>query len=83
MQVYIRADGTINVDKIAKSYSYVGYLFTLQKQFCERYNLRVIDVRGKCGANYINISQFNDPDEVHPKKLGYQRWGEQIVRELN
>lgn len=80
---YKRADGTIDVDKIAKSYSYVGYLFTLQKQFCERYNLRVIDVRGKCGANYINISQFNAPDEVHPKNLGYQRWGEEVVRELN
>ena len=81
--IYKRADGTIDVDKIAKSYNYVGYLYNLQKQFCERYNLRVIDVRGKCGANYINISQFNAPDEVHPKKLGYQRWGEQIVRELN
>lgn len=81
--IYKRADGTIDVDKIAKSYNYVGYLYNLQKQFCERYNLRVIDVRGKCGANYINISQFNAPDEVHPKKLGYQRWGEEIVRELN
>lgn len=81
--IYKRADGTIDVDKIAKSYNYVGYLYNLQKQFCERYNLRVIDVRGKCGANYINISQFNAPDEVHPKELGYQRWGEQIVRELN
>lgn len=80
---YKRADGTIDVDKIAKSYNYVGYLYNLQKQFCGRYNLRVIDVRGKCGANYINISQFNAPDEVHPKELGYQRWGEQIVRELN
>ena len=80
---YKRADGSVDVDKLATSYAYVSYLFDIQKKLCERYNLRVIDVRGKCGANYINISQFNAPDEVHPKNLGYQRWGEEIVRILN
>lgn len=80
-QQYKRPDGTRNVDALY-SYDYLGYLYNIQISFAERYRLRIIDLRGKCGINYINIQDFQPINNVHPYDSGYRRWGEEIVREI-
>lgn len=46
------------------------------------YDCKTVDVEELSGISPINYLTFYNPDEVHPKPVGYERWAETIAKEL-
>lgn len=49
---------------------------------CRKYGYRSIKLSDNAGMNVFNAPRYYNGVDVHPKNLGYQRWGEMIVKEL-
>ena len=77
-----RADGTIDYDKIINEKTYGISIFTMQKAFCDYYQIPYIDVRQDSCITPENMTEYMSNSNVHPKTSGYNRWGESIARQL-
>lgn len=55
-------------------------LNNFQKDICDWYLIPYIDVERFCGINYYNASYYYPNGDVHPKGVGYNRWGETVYR---
>ena len=77
---YLRADGSIDYDKVVTTKNYAATLFTQQIDFCNRYQIPYIDIRNEACITPANIATFIKPSNVHPKDDGYTRWGDVIAK---
>ena len=79
-----RPDGTINMDYYTSTQAHKQYmqLVTIQKEVAAYYGIPVLDMIEESGMNYINGGTFFNDNNVHPKDVGYYRWGETIARLL-
>lgn len=76
---FLRADGTINYDKVVTEKNYAASLFTQQIEFCNYYQIPYIDIRNESCITPANIATFIRPSNVHPKQEGYDRWAKVIA----
>lgn len=79
-----RSDGTIDMDYYTSTQAHEQYmqLVTIQKEVAAYYGIPVLDMIAESGMNYINGGTFFYDNNVHPKDIGYYRWGETIARLL-
>lgn len=79
-----RPDGTINMDYYTSTQAHEQYmqLVAIQKEVAAYYGIPVLDMIAESGMNYINGGTFFYDNNVHPKDIGYYRWGETIARLL-
>lgn len=79
-----RPDGTINMDYYTSTQAHKKYmqLVTIQKEVAAYYGIPVLDMIEESGINYVNGGTFFNDNNVHPKDVGYYRWGETIARLL-
>lgn len=78
---YIRADGTPDLDAYNASWSYQVYdvgLVLIQRNVCELYKIKYLDVNASCGITLYNLLSYYYESNVHPKIAGYDKWGETI-----
>ena len=79
-----RTDGTIDMDYYMSTQEHEQYmqLVDIQKEVAAYYGIPVLDMIAESGINYINGGNFFYDNNVHPKDIGYYRWGETIARLL-
>lgn len=79
-----RTDGTIDMDYYMSTQAHEQYmqLVAIQKEVAAYYGIPVLDMIAESGMNYINGGTFFYDNNVHPKDVGYYRWGETIARLL-
>ena len=79
-----RTDGTIDMDYYTSTQEHEQYmqLVAIQKEVAAYYGIPVLDMISESGMNYINGGTFFYDNNVHPKDVGYYRWGETIARLL-
>ena len=78
---YKKSDGSWSQDKYRQSELYKSNrrLYEVQKAVCEYYNILFLDLDSKSGMSIINIENYFNTNNVHPKKLGYDRYAEAIL----
>jgi len=82
--LYVKADGTPDVDAFRLSEDYLkGYnMGQAQKAICGYYGLQHLDIMNNCNITLFNFDTYYYPNNVHPKTEGYIRWGETAFRLL-
>ena len=74
-------DGTLSIDKYRKNSLYTNkvLLYGIQKEVCELFNIPVIDLRLESGLNLFNSEKYFNPNNPHPKQIGYDKYAEGIL----
>lgn len=77
-QYYKWENGIINTAKYKDTglEKAIKKLNDFQKEICDWYLLPYLDVERFCGINYYNVQTFYPNGDVHPREVGYNRWGE-------
>ena len=55
-------------------------LIEIQKEVCNLFGIEYIDLNQKGSINLDNAEQYYYSNNVHPKIIGYEKWGEDIFR---
>ncbi len=55
-------------------------LVEIQKEVCNLFGIECIDLNQKGSINLDNAEQYYYSNNVHPKDIGYKKWGEDIFR---
>ena len=55
-------------------------LVEIQKEICNLFGIEYIDLNQKGSINLDNAEQYYYSNNVHPKNIGYEKWGEDIFR---
>ena len=78
---YKKSDGSWSQDKYRQSELYKSNrkLYEVQKAVCEYYDILFLDLDSKSGMSIINIENYFNTNNVHPKKVGYDRYAEAIL----
>lgn len=72
----------LNIDEYYANTSVAQYLSSKEgmKKAAEYYNCRFLDVDKACGINIFNMfNGYYNENDLHPKKLGYEKWGETLA----
>ena len=79
-----RSDRTIDMDYYTSTQPHKQYmqLVAIQKEVAAYYGIPILDMIEESGINYVNGGTFFNDNNVHPKDVGYYRWGETIARLL-
>ena len=72
-------DGSYDFDKYRKDVAW-NWLFECQKNLANYMGIPLLDVAKECGITVYNCSTFYPESNVHPKNVGYERWGETVAR---
>lgn len=79
---YLRVDGTYDIDAYNASDTTYQSLCVRQKAVCDFYNIRYVDLNKKAGITLYNMLSYYNENNVHPKTVGYEKWGEMIYKML-
>lgn len=73
------ADGSYDFDKYRKDIAW-NWLFECQRNIANYMGIPILDVAKECGITIYNCSTYYPEENVHPKNIGYERWGETVAR---
>lgn len=81
---YLKTDGTFDIDayKVSSEYTTYKALKSLVKNVCELYKVKYFDVDDNCNISPYNVFTYYEENNVHPKDLGYEKWGETLAELL-
>jgi hypothetical protein len=79
---YMNADGTFDQESYNNAYKKIEGMFENQKKVADIYNIPVIDIHHHCGITVGNYNQYYWNNNVHPKEVGYNYFGEKIAKAL-
>jgi hypothetical protein len=78
---YKYTDGTYDWDSYRTPVA-IQYLFECQKTVADYMRIPYVDVVNNCAISIFNANTFYPKGDVHPKTVGYKRWGETVARLL-
>lgn len=75
-------DGSYSQDKFVNSngYTYAEALYAVQEDICRFYGIPMIDLRKNSNMSLLNAEYFFNKNNVHPKKVGYERYADTIYK---
>lgn len=79
-----KEDGTYNIDayEMSTDNDEINQLYEVQKEVCELFNIKFINIEALSGINVYNFSEFYNENNVHPKDEGYYKYAEVIASNL-